>query len=237
MFRKKEVRRKAMNWKRSLNRELVCELLGMGIEVVQRFDNGIMKLNVSLRHASWDRPLEFLLDIPDLYESVYSSYIIAAVKRKFENCERDKWFFSSDGSCKWARQAWDFGPQTDRLCIQINGKQPFTKEEIEELQKTSHFIIGDRQERVMFVPAIKEDKMPDQKNGFSFSDALVLLKQNVKVARLGWNGKNMWVALQTPDEHSKMRRPYLFMRPVDGDLVPWVASQSDLLADDWNVVE
>lgn len=207
MFRKKEVRREAMNWKRSLNRELVCELLGMGIEVVQRFDNGIMKLNVSLRHASWDRPLEFLLDIPDLYESVYSSYIIAAVKRKFENCERDKWFFSPEDMFKLMKP-YDFmmGPRTEHLCVHVSGKKA-------------------------------EEVMPDQKKGFSFSDALVLLKQNVKVARLGWNGKNMWVALQTPDEHSKMRRPYLFMRPVDGDLVPWIASQSDLLADDWIVVE
>jgi hypothetical protein len=39
--------------------------------------------------------------------------------------------------------------------------------------------------------------------------------------------------MQVPDEHSKMKRPYLYMSPVDGDLVPWVASQSDLLAEDW----
>ncbi len=69
----------------------------------------------------------------------------------------------------------------------------------------------------------------------NFGEALEALKQGHKVVREGWNGKEMWVHLQVPDEHSKMRRPYLYMRPVDGDLVPWVASQSDLLADDWFV--
>ena len=66
-----------------------------------------------------------------------------------------------------------------------------------------------------------------------FGQALALLRQGQRVTRRGWNGAGMWVALQVPDEHSKMRRPYLYMRPVDGDLVPWVASQSDLLATDW----
>lgn len=66
-----------------------------------------------------------------------------------------------------------------------------------------------------------------------FGQALIELKDGVRVAREGWNGKGMFVELQVPDENSKMRRPYLFMRPVDGDLVPWVASQSDILADDW----
>lgn len=68
-----------------------------------------------------------------------------------------------------------------------------------------------------------------------FGWALAALRDGKRVAREGWNGRGMWVALQVPDEHSKMRRPYLFMRPVDGDLVPWVASQSDLLATDWTL--
>ncbi len=71
---------------------------------------------------------------------------------------------------------------------------------------------------------------------FDFSEALKVLKAGYQVARKGWNGSGMWVELQTPDEHSKMRRPYLYMSPVDGDLVPWVASHSDLLADDWYTV-
>lgn len=67
----------------------------------------------------------------------------------------------------------------------------------------------------------------------TFSQALADLKAGARITRRSWNGKGQWLALQVPDGHSKMRRPYIFISPVDGDLVPWVASQSDLLADDW----
>lgn len=75
------------------------------------------------------------------------------------------------------------------------------------------------------------------KQNLNFGEALDYLKIHHSLAREGWNGKDMFIKLQTPDEHSKMRRPYIYMSPVDGELVPWVASQSDILADDWVVVE
>lgn len=68
---------------------------------------------------------------------------------------------------------------------------------------------------------------------FDFGIALDQLRLGRRVARNGWNGKGMWVEMQRPDAHSKMTRPYLFMKAANGDLVPWVASQSDLLASDW----
>jgi len=58
-----------------------------------------------------------------------------------------------------------------------------------------------------------------------------------RVARRGWNGKGMWLALQKPDERSKMTLPYVYMKTADGALVPWLASQTDILAEDWFVVE
>ena len=70
-----------------------------------------------------------------------------------------------------------------------------------------------------------------------FSDALRACKSGEKIQRGGWNGKNMWVKIQVPDENSKMNLPYLYMCAVGGELVPWLASQSDLLADDWNVLQ
>ena len=69
-----------------------------------------------------------------------------------------------------------------------------------------------------------------------FGKAIEAMKDGKCVARQGWNGKGQWVALQVPDEHSKMRRPYFYICPVGGDLVPWVPSVSDCLADDWCVV-
>lgn len=73
----------------------------------------------------------------------------------------------------------------------------------------------------------------------SFSHALVVLKDGGRVYRQGWNGKGMWVELQRPDENSKMTLPYLYLNyPADaqntpGARVPWLASQTDLLAEDW----
>lgn len=66
-----------------------------------------------------------------------------------------------------------------------------------------------------------------------FGWALSLLREGKKVSRSGWNGSNMWLQLQRPDADSKMTRPYIYIFTADAQLVPWVASQSDLLAEDW----
>ena len=73
----------------------------------------------------------------------------------------------------------------------------------------------------------------------SFGSALLSLKNGERVAREGWNGRGrgMWLELQRPDAHSKMTLPYIYMKTVTGDLVPWLASQTDVLAEDWFVVE
>jgi len=46
----------------------------------------------------------------------------------------------------------------------------------------------------------------------------------------------MWLNLQVPDAKSKMTLPYIYMKTVTDDLVPWLASQTDILADDWQLV-
>jgi hypothetical protein len=45
----------------------------------------------------------------------------------------------------------------------------------------------------------------------------------------------MWLTLQVPDTNSKMSLPYVYMKTVDDKLVPWLCSQTDLLAEDWLV--
>jgi hypothetical protein len=76
----------------------------------------------------------------------------------------------------------------------------------------------------------------------SFGWALRRLKEGSKVARAGWNGKGMWLAMQVPDENSKMTLPYIYIEypqghPAypQGSRVPWLASQTDLLAHDWEL--
>lgn len=80
-------------------------------------------------------------------------------------------------------------------------------------------------------------------NKFSFGHALVQLEAGQKVARAGWNGKGMWLLLQVPDAHSKMTHPYIYIEYPEGhpaypngSRVPWLASQTDLLAKDWTVL-
>jgi len=70
-----------------------------------------------------------------------------------------------------------------------------------------------------------------------FGEAIESLEDGNKVARSGWNGKGMWLALQVPDEFSKMSLPYIYMKTADDHLVPWLASQTDVLAKDWNTLE
>ena len=67
----------------------------------------------------------------------------------------------------------------------------------------------------------------------NFSEALEALKRGESVTRRGWNGKGMWIALQRPTETSKMTLPYIYMSTAQGDLVPWLASQTDIFAEDW----
>ncbi len=67
----------------------------------------------------------------------------------------------------------------------------------------------------------------------SFGDAIAELKKGYQATRHGWNGKNMTIQLQNPDSGSKMSLPYIYMTTVTGDRVPWLASQTDILADDW----
>lgn len=69
-----------------------------------------------------------------------------------------------------------------------------------------------------------------------FGYAIKELKNGYRVARRGWNGKGMWLELQIPDEHSKMSLPYIYMKTAQGDLVPWLASQTDMLSEDWHVL-
>jgi hypothetical protein len=69
-----------------------------------------------------------------------------------------------------------------------------------------------------------------------FAWAIRKLKDGQKVTRSGWNGKGMWLALQVPDAHSKMQRPYIYIKTAQDQLVPWVASHGDLLSSDWDTV-
>lgn len=96
----------------------------------------------------------------------------------------------------------------------------------------------------------------------SFGHALQAIQEGHKVARSGWNGKGMWIALtpgsEFPMHHAKEGHaakhranelgsaalapikllPHIDMRTADGSMcIGWLASQTDMLANDWMIVE
>ncbi len=74
-----------------------------------------------------------------------------------------------------------------------------------------------------------------------FGEALMRLRKGAWVARTGWNGRGMWLRLVTERPPERMsahpRRAYIEMKDASGYLVPWLASQTDMLAEDWVEVE
>lgn len=80
---------------------------------------------------------------------------------------------------------------------------------------------------------------------FDFGEAIRKLKLGYKLTRRGWNGRGMFIALQKPDEQSANTLPYIYIdtRGLISDnpdaprgRVPWLASQTDMLAEDWEIV-
>jgi Protein of unknown function (DUF2829) len=86
-------------------------------------------------------------------------------------------------------------------------------------------------------------------DGLTFGLAVEALKLGYKVSRAGWNGKGMWLAfvggteangrnayaiglLPTPEFLS----PWIGIKNANNHFVPWVASQTDVLADDWAII-
>jgi len=78
-----------------------------------------------------------------------------------------------------------------------------------------------------------------------FGDALDQLEIGHAVARKGWNGKGIFIKLQRPDGNSTMTSPYIYIDTTGlrshnlnapRSCVPWLASQTDMLARDWILV-
>lgn len=86
----------------------------------------------------------------------------------------------------------------------------------------------------------------------SFGHAIHALKAGHRVARAGWNGKDMFLFLVAGSRFTVNRppllgiypegtvvdyHPHIDMKTAQGYVVPWLASQADMLADDWCIVE
>lgn len=87
-----------------------------------------------------------------------------------------------------------------------------------------------------------------QNGSLTFGDAIAALKHGQKVARSGWNGKGMWLSYVDPYHNNQFSiiekngaegtfSPYIGMKTADNKYVPWLASQTDVLANDWMITE
>lgn len=98
-------------------------------------------------------------------------------------------------------------------------------------------------------------------SNMNFGQAIAVMKRGMRVARAGWNGKRMWLALvyvgdvtqvplPAPDPgrgalpyvvgllpNGVRQLPWIGMKTADDGFVPWLASQTDMLAEDWCVVD
>ena len=85
----------------------------------------------------------------------------------------------------------------------------------------------------------------------NFGQAIEALKEGKRVARAGWNGKGMFLFLVSGSNFIVNRepllsimgegttvtyRPHIDMKDAEGKVVPWLASQTDMLAEDWQIV-
>ena len=86
----------------------------------------------------------------------------------------------------------------------------------------------------------------------NFGEALEELKAGNKVARSGWNGKDMFLFLVPGSTFVVNRHPLLGIYPegteisyhahvdmktAQGDVVPWLCSQTDMLSEDWEITK
>lgn len=88
-------------------------------------------------------------------------------------------------------------------------------------------------------------------DAMTFGLAIEALKKGKRVARAGWNGNGMWLALidgdrwgiggtapyDVPGGAHITHASFIGMRTADQKFVPWLASQTDVLAEDWQIVE
>jgi hypothetical protein len=146
----------------------------------------------------------------------------------------------------------------------VKGKQ-FTKSEAEDLLGHAFSAIdGDGDGYLVeyntgyqsWCPKKQFEEANRSNGNFSFGDAVFLMEQGRKMYRKGWNGKNMYICLQigsiipagdarggialsmANDSFEKIEIcPHVDMKSADGKcVVGWLASQTDMLAEDWCVV-
>jgi hypothetical protein len=82
-------------------------------------------------------------------------------------------------------------------------------------------------------------------DAMTFGLAIEAIKKGLHVQRKGWSGKNMWLVLVKSSNYTVdyVRSgsceicPWIGVKTADDKFIPWLASQSDMLAEDWQVIK
>lgn len=112
---------------------------------------------------------------------------------------------------------------------------------------------------VSWSPKAQFDKAYRKLNNLTFGLAIEALKKGEKVARAGWNGKDLWISLScdgtrdvaadnfwSPHNRDFAKSiggtatvlPCITMKTATGEiLMGWLASQTDILAEDWQLLD
>ena len=123
------------------------------------------------------------------------------------------------------------------------------------------WLVSEKYFQENFVPVLASE-VPEQRMWLTFGQAIEALKQGRRVCRAGWNGKDMWLAYMsgmelppysTQDTNRKVNDrtakwigedtplitlPYIAMWTADKKWLPgWLASQTDMLSEDWMILE
>lgn len=140
---------------------------------------------------------------------------------------------------------WEYDTDGDRIWIHCKGGRVLEIRETEVLTFTLENICSDEW-------MIADEVNTPELGGFAtfgFGEAIKYLKRGLKVARNGWNGKGQYVELascisyknaageEVNVEHKNIGNKALAFVGTSGVQIGWLASQADMLADDWIIVD
>ena len=140
---------------------------------------------------------------------------------------------------------WEYDADGDRIWMHCKGGRVLEIRKTKVLSYTLENICSDEW-------IIADEANTPELGGvatFGFGEAIKYLKRGFKVARKGWNGKNQYVELATcisyknargeliNAEHEAIGNHALAFVGTSGVQMGWLASQADMLAEDWCFAE
>ena len=162
-------------------------------------------------------------------------------------------------NCDVSRLAWD--NVVPALCNEVVALRKVKTEQENMLKRCRAFVVAsDLADAIDDVLNLTPENAQCPTNGLTFGQAIDAMKLGKKVARKGWNGKGMWLCIPLVDgpkeipatgiwgkpnaEYAEQNgdtvkvMPFITMKAADGSIVMgWLASQTDMLAEDWMIVE